>query len=107
MDENISFKSYYWSLGTTSFRMANFNLMIEQQLQLLNEFWKKEKYKNEKWSGNELVQEAYYNFLKENNFIEGDAERKAKDARQKTSGLVDIGLIDNERRISSVGKKIL
>lgn len=107
MDENISFKSYYWSLGTTSFRMANFNLMIEQQLQLLNEFWKKEKYTNEKWSGNELVQEAYYNFLKENNFIEGDAERKSKDARQKTSGLVDIGLIDDDRRLSSVGKKIL
>ena len=107
-EKNIIFKSFYYSLGTTSFRMQNFNQKIEQQLDLLNMFWEKEEYKNEKWEGNEFIQEAYYNFMKENDFLkEGDASRKAKDARQKTSGIKDIGLIDENRRLTTVGKKLL
>jgi len=107
-EENIAFKSFYYSLGTTSFRMQNFNQKIEQQLDLLNQFWQKPEYTNEKWESNEPLQEAYYNFLKENEFLkEGDATRKAKDARQKTSGMRDIGLIDDNRRLTDVGKKLL
>ena len=88
--------------------MQNFNQKIEQQLDLLNQFWQKEEYKNEKWESNEYVQEAYYNFIKESGFLkEGTAPRPAKDARQKTSGMKDIGLIDDNRRLTSVGKKLL
>ena len=68
-EENIAFKSFYYSLGTTSFRMQNFNQKIEQQLDLLNQFWKKPEYENEKWESNESVQEAYYNFIKANGFL--------------------------------------
>lgn len=107
-EENIAFKSFYYSLGTTSFRMQNFNQKIEQQLDLLNQFWKKPEYSNEKWESNEPVQEAYYNFIKESGFLkEGAAPRKAKDARQKTSGMRDIGLIDDNRRLTTIGKKLL
>lgn len=107
-EENIAFKSFYYSLGTTSFRMQNFNQKIEQQLDLLDQFWKKSEYENEKWESNEPVQEAYYNFIKASGFLkEGAAPRKAKDARQKTSGLKDIGLIDENRRLTPVGKKLL
>ena len=107
-EENIAFKSFYYSLGTTSFRMQNFNQKIEQQLDLLNQFWEKPEYSNEKWESNEPVQEAYYNFIKESGFLkEGDAPRKAKDARQKTSGMRDIGLIDDNRRLTAVGNKLL
>ena len=45
-EENIAFKSFYYSLGTTSFRMRNFNQKIEQQLDLLNQFWQKSEYAN-------------------------------------------------------------
>lgn len=107
-EENIAFKSFYYSLGTTSFRMQNFNKKIEEQLDLLNQFWQKPEYKNEKWEGNEIIQEAYYNFIKEKDFLkEGNAPRKAKDARQKTSGMRDIGLIDDNRRLTSVGNELL
>ena len=107
-EENIAFKSFYYSLGTTSFRMQNFNQKIEQQLDLLNQFWQKPEYKDKKWESNEPVQEAYYNFIKESDFLkEGDAPRKAKDARQKTSGMRDIGLIDDNRRLTPIGKKLL
>lgn len=107
-EENIAFKSFYYSLGTTSFRMQNFNQKIEQQLDLLDHFWRKPEYTNENWESNEPVQEAYYNFIKESGFLkEGDAPRKAKDARQKTSGMRDIGLIDDNRRLTPVGKKLL
>ena len=64
-EENIAFKSFYYSLGTTSFRMQNFNQKIEQQLDLLNQFWEKPEYTNEKWESNEPIQEAYYSFIKE------------------------------------------
>ena len=88
--------------------MQNFNQKIEQQLDLLNKFWQKTEYKDEKWESNEPIQEVYYNFIKERGFLkDGDAPRKAKDARQKTSGMRDIGLIDDNRRVTQVGAKLL
>ena len=102
-----SYKSYCWSLGTTSFRMVEFNRKIERQLVLLRDFWAKLAFANQQWSENESLQEQYYNHLKENDFIEGDAPRKAKDAREKTSGLVDLGLIDDERRLTEAGNALL
>lgn len=102
----FTYKSYCWNFGTTSFRTENFNRTIELQLDLLDKFWKLPQHKEESWNKRE-VQEQYYDFLKENNFIKGDAQYKDKDARQKTSGLVDLGLIDKERKLTSVGKKAL
>ena len=40
-------------------------------------------------------------------FITGEANNKSKDARQKTSGLVQIGVIDDNRHISDIGQKIV
>ena len=103
-----AYKSYCWSLGTTSFRMVEFNRKIEEQLNLLNQFWHKPEYANENWSSNSAVQTAYYNFIREQGFIEEkDAPRKDKDARQKTSGLVDLGIIDDERRLTGAGQALL
>ena len=103
-----AYKSYCWSLGTTSFRMVEFNRKIEEQLKLLNEFWQMPAYRNELWSANNSLQTQYYNFIKEQGFIEDkNAPRKDKDAREKTSGLVDIGLIDNERRLTAAGQSLL
>ena len=50
---------------------------------------------------------SYYDFLKTKNFVIGDALNKSKDAREKTSGLVDIGLIDSNRNLSDIGKHLL
>ena len=102
-----AYKSYCWSLGTTSFRMVEFNRKIERQLELLSDFWANPAFSNQRWSENEPVQIAYYDFLKENGFIEGEAPRKAKDAREKTSGLVDLGLINDERRLTDAGTALL
>ena len=103
-----SYKSYCWSLGTTSFRMVEFNRKIEEQLRLLNEFWKIPQYQNVNWSANNALQMAYYEFIKAQGFIEDrNAPRKDKDAREKTSGLVDLGLINYERRLTSAGQALL
>ena len=45
--------------------------------------------------------------MQEKGFVEGDADNKPKDAREKTSGLVDIGLIVDNRRLTNVGKALL
>ena len=103
-----AYKSYCWALGTTSFRMVEFNRKIEQQLQLLKDFWGLPQYANENWSANNPVQIAYYNYIKEQGFIEDkDAPRKDKDAREKTSGLVALGLISDERRLTIAGEALL
>lgn len=103
-----TYKSYCWSLGTTSFRMVEFNRKIEEQLKLLNQFWQIPEYADENWSSNNNIQTAYYNFIREQGFIEEkDAPRKDKDARQKTSGLVDLGIIDDERRLTDAGRALL
>lgn len=107
MPNVIPYKSFCWSLGTTSFRTKNFNKTIEEQLALLDEFWTLEKNKGQRWSGNKELQTRYYDFMKTKGFVEGEAGNKPKDAREKTSGLVDIGLIDNGRKLSNAGKALL
>ncbi len=103
-----AYKSYCWSLGTTSFRMVEFNRKIEQQLQLLNDFWAIPQYQHQNWKANNAVQVAYYEYIKEQGFIEDkEANRKDKDAREKTSGLVDLGLVNDERRLTSAGHALL
>ena len=105
MLEDIKFQSYCWSLGTTSFRVNNLNFKIERQLQILKELWNENQ--NVRWNGNNLIQEEYYNKMLQKNFITGEANNKPKDARQKTSGLVQIGVIDDNRHITEIGEKII
>ena len=107
MPNVIPYKSFCWSLGTTSFRTKNFNKTIEEQLALLDEFWTLEENKGQSWSGNKELQTRYYDFMKTKGFVEGEAGNKPKDAREKTSGLVDIGLIDDGRKLSNAGKALL
>ena len=54
-----TYKSYCWSLGTTSFRMVEFNRKIEKQLEFLRDFWANPAFSNQPWSENEPVQIAY------------------------------------------------
>ena len=102
----FTYKSFCWSFGTTSFRTKNFNKTIEEQLRLIDKFWQLPGIEELGWS-DEIIQEKYYDFLFENNFLIGNASRKAKDAREKTSGLVDIGLISEERLVTNAGKALL
>lgn len=101
----FSYKSFCWSFGTTSFRTKNFNKTIEEQLILLENFWFAQNDKT--WKSNSIIQATYYDYMKENNFLSGEAKNKSKDAREKTSGLVDIGLIDKNRKLTEVGEKLL
>jgi hypothetical protein len=102
-----SYKSFCWSLGTTSFRTENFNKTIEEQLALLNEFWSLEDNRNDDWEANNILQARYYDFMKAKEFVVGNANNKPKDAREKTSGLVDIGLITPNRRLTEAGLALL
>lgn len=103
MKDKIKFKSYCWSVGTTSYRTDKFNINIEKQLELLKEFRKI----NNKIDWSIETQKEYYNFLKENEFVKGNASRPDKDARQKTSGLVEIGLLDKKRNLTEAGEVLL
>lgn len=107
MPNEIPYKSFCWALGTTSFRTKNFNKTIEEQLALLNEFWMLPENQNEIWSGNNQLQARYYDFMKSKDFLVGSANNKPKDAREKTSGLVDIGIIDGNRKLTEAGNKLL
>ncbi|MDO5037724.1 MAG: AlwI family type II restriction endonuclease [Tissierellia bacterium] len=105
-NKSIPYQSFCWVIGTTSFRTAKLNLKIEAQLLLLDEFYKKV-IKGSSWNWNKELQEKYYDFMKERNFVTGEAKRKDKDAREKTSGLVNIGLITEARLITEAGKELL
>ncbi|MCI8282830.1 MAG: AlwI family type II restriction endonuclease [Lachnospiraceae bacterium] len=107
MGKEIGFKSYCWAIGTTSYRTDHFNMSIERQLQLLKQFRERKEHAAKKWNSNNAFQAEYYNYLKENEFIKGDAARPDKDAREKTSGLRDIGLLDDERNITEAGRELL
>lgn len=107
--ENINFQSYCWVLGTTSFRVAQMNLRIEEQLMHLRNFSQTVADKGEewKWTGNNDLQSRFYYYLQEHDALTGDAPRPDKDARQKTSGLPTLGFTDNDRVITAAGEELL
>lgn len=44
--------------------------------------------------------------MKAKEFVVGSAKNKPKDAREKTSGLVDIGIIDENRKLTEAGRAL-
>lgn len=112
--ERIPYSSFLWKLGTTSFRTREFNRMTEWQLRLLDEFWKKPENQNLGWetavkgqNGIYEIKNRYYDWLVENKFTKGNDRVKYKAAREKTSGLYDMGFINNEHRLTEVGYTLL
>ncbi len=103
----ISYQSFLWKIGTTSFRTREFNRKTEWQLQLLDSFWSQPENSENNWEGNPSLQERYYDWLHQNLFTTGSEPNKAKAAREKSSGLVDLGLIDNNRHLTEAGRYLL
>lgn len=95
----MTFKSYCWVIGTTSFRVKQLSYKNELQLTYLSELFLKNKEKP--WRE---LQEKYYDLLVSKGFSGGTAKNKAKDARELTSGLGDLGLVYKKtRHITPVG----
>lgn len=107
MPNEIPYKSFCWALGTTSFRTKDFNKTIEEQLALLDGFWALPENHGATWSGDNNTQTRYYDYMKAKEFVVGSAKNKPKDAREKTSGLVDIGIIDENRKLTEAGRALL
>ena len=114
--ETLAYSSFFWSLGTTSFRTKEFNYSIEKQLACLDEFWKipencsqgwEKKYMAPGQAGIYEIKNRYYDFMRDRGLTTGDDSIKYKAAREKTSGLVDLGLINENHRLTSVGRHIL
>ena len=116
--DRIPYSSFMWKFGTTSFRTKEFNYKTERQLALLDEFWKKPENESLGWEkkymapGQKDIYEIkvwYYDYLVESGFMKGGEtwHRKYKTAREKTSGLYDMGLINENHRLTEVGKYLL
>lgn len=104
---DFSYVSFCWSIGTTSFRTKDFNRKIEEQLSLMQEFRSRPENIGKLWTANNALQTDYYYFMQEMGFVEGEASRPDKDAREKTSGLKDMGLLDEERNLTEAGEQLL
>ncbi|MEX4491445.1 hypothetical protein MYT22_07880 [Haemophilus influenzae] len=73
----MMFRSYCWSLGSTSFRVKDLSYKNEQLLLLLEKFWKT----HSTWD--KTTQPDFYDLMKSRGLITGEAKLKDKDARQK------------------------
>ena len=114
--ETLAYSSFFWSLGTTSFRTKEFNSSIEKQLACLDDFWKIPENSHQGWEKKYMapgqkdiydIKNRYYDFMRERGLTTGDDAIKYKAAREKTSGLVDLGLINENHRLTDVGRHIL
>lgn len=116
--EKIPYSSFMWKFGTTSFRTKEFNFKIETQLALLDDFWKIPENADQGWEKKYMapdqkdiyeIKVKYYDYLVENGFMEGGEpwERKYKTAREKTSGLYDMGLVNENHRLTEAGRYLL
>lgn len=90
--------------------------MTEWQLKLLKEFWNKPENADQGWEKKYMapgqadiyeIKNRYYDWLVENGFTRGDDAVKYKAAREKTSGLYDMGLINENHRLTEVGERLL
>lgn len=92
--------------------------MTETQLRLLKQFWEKPEYADYGWDNQFMapgqddiywIKCRYYDWLVDNNFMEGGEPEaiKYKTAREKTSGLYDLGLINLNHRLTEVGLYLL
>ena len=114
---HLAYNTFVWNFGTTSFRTKQMNFSIERQLELLSEFWEDEENTKCGWEKEYLlpnqpyniyeIKNRYYDFMRDNGFTTGDDKIKYNAARQKTSGLVDIGVINRNHRLTEVGEAIL
>ena len=114
--ETLAYSSFFWSLGTTSFRTKEFNYSIEKQLACLDEFWRIPENSSQGWEKKYMapgqadiyeIKNRYYDFMRNRGLTTGDDSIKYKAAREKTSGLVDLGLINENHRLTAVGRHIL
>lgn len=116
--ERIPYSSFMWKLGTTSFRTKEFNYKTETQLGLLDDFWKIPENADQGWEKKYMapgqkdiyeIKVRYYDYLVENGFMEGGEpwDRKYKTAREKTSGLYDMGLVNENHRLTEAGQYLL
>ena len=114
--ERIPYASFLWKFGTTSFRTKEFNRMTEWQLLLLKQFWEKPENEDQGWEVKYMapdqpdiyeIKNRYYDWLVENGFTTGNEAVKYKAAREKTSGLYDMGLINENHRLTAVGYELL
>ncbi len=101
-DKNkIKFQTYSWGYGTTSFRVSELKYKIEKQLILLKEL--QDKYPTKEWKELQFI---YFEILVENDLAKSTSNNKEKDARQKTSSLKDLGLINEDRKLTNVGLEL-
>ena len=114
MIDKIPYVSFMWSLGTTSFRINS--LDTEKLLKLLNEFWEIPDNKDIAWDASYsdeekpdviTIKNEFYDYMKNAGFVAGNDSVKYKAAREKTSGLVTLGLINDNRRVTEVGTELL
>lgn len=116
--ERIPYTSFMWKFGTTSFRTKEFNFKTERQLALLDDFWKISENSDQGWEKKYMapgqkdiyeIKVRYYDYLVENGFMTGGEpwHQKYKTAREKTSGLYDMGLINENHRLTEVGEYLL
>ena len=109
-DQRLYYESIIWVFGTTSLRPRQLShkiITILQALTELEESLLSAGSSSWQWGGNNELQEAFYDLAKERGVVTGNAPRKAKDARVLTSGLVDLGLLTEERVVTDAGRELL
>lgn len=106
-EPKLSYKSFQWAIGTTSFRRRYLNYEIESQLRLVEEWQQRRINRGDSRGWRPDSQADLYDFFASREYVNGEARRKDKDARQLTSGLYELGLLEEDRTLTAVGREII
>ena len=101
----MSFKTYSWMYGTTSFRVSELKYKIERQLIRLKNLSDNNQ-TDYNW---QELQAEYLEALLNEDWFTSNANNKqkvAKYARQVTSSLSDLGLVNTDRQLTDVGNEL-
>lgn len=101
----MGFKTYSWMYGTTSFRVSELKYKIERQLLKLKNLYTGNP-DNYNWAS---LQGEYLKELLEEDWFNSNAQNEQdikKYARQVTSSLCDLGLVDSNRKLTAIGGEL-
>lgn len=97
----MAFKTYSWMYGTTSFRVSELKFKIERQLLKLKNLYVSNP-DNYNWMS---LQGEYLEALLDEDWFKSNAQNEQnikKYARQVTSSLCDLGLVDPNRKLTDI-----
>lgn len=105
-ERQFEYKTFMWVLGNTALRHTELALKQEHIVGILMRAQQRAKEDGDDWRWDERAKRSLHRELIELGDIDGESKNPAKDARERTSGLVELGFLTAGREVTDAGRAL-